>query len=99
MPHRQAFREVFDPQDLLIATRAYDKALAFLTESGDADGDPNVQTNLAQQIIFVGQETPNLTFLEMTNRAISRYRVHRAMMMVKAAKTKRKIGNSSASAG
>lgn len=89
MPHCQAFREVFDPHDLEIAIQAFDRASKFLTDAGDAEGDPNFPSNLAQQIIAVGLETPNLTFLEMTNKAISRYRFQRAAMMAEAARARR----------
>lgn len=83
MPHRQIFHDAFDPDDLQIAIRAFDRALLFLTESGDADDDPKVKVNLAQQIISIMQGSQRLTFLEVTNRAIAAYRHHRAMMMVR----------------
>lgn len=83
MPH-QRLREVFGPEQLEVAIKAYEKALEFITSSGDADDDPRVEENIAIQIIAVGRESPNLSFVELTNRAISRYREKRALMLIMA---------------
>lgn len=91
MPHRHTFRDAFEPHDLQIATQAFDRAFAVLVESGDAGGDPEAKINLAQQIIAILRASPELTFLEITNRAIAAYRHHRAMTMVRQAQIKRAL--------
>jgi len=57
--------------------------------SGDADGDDNISEKIAAQIIEAAKEAPVFSFVELTNRAISRYRVQRAKLMVVAAKQAR----------
>ena len=79
MPHRQIFRDSFNPDDLKIATAAFDRAFAFLIESGDAQDNPEVKLSLAHIIISIIEGSSNLTFLEVTNRAIAAYRHHHAL--------------------
>ena len=89
MPQKRIIREAFGPEQIEIAVKAYERALEFVVSSGDGDGDPNVKENIAVHIIAAGHDVPNFTFMELANRAISRYRVRRAMLMVSAAKTAR----------
>lgn len=89
MPYTQAFRDAFEPDDLQIATQAFDRAFAVLVESGDVDDDPECKVDLAQQIIAIVRSSPTLTFLEVTNRAIAAYRHHRATTVVRQAQVKR----------
>jgi hypothetical protein len=89
MPHRKIIRDAFEPEQIEIAVRAYERALDFARTSGDGDGDPRLKENIAHQIIEAGKESPTLSFLELTNRTIARYRVHRATMMVAEARAAR----------
>jgi hypothetical protein len=95
MPHRKIIRDAFCPEYIDVAVKAYDRVLEFLAASGDAEGDPNVKENLAAQIIAAGHESPSFSFVDIANRAISRYRVQQATMMVATARKQRLTGEKS----
>ena len=81
--------EVFDPEQIAVIEKAYLRALEFVKRSGDADGDADVQENIALHVIVLGrsEETPNI--LRITNGAIARYRVQRAQELVRKAQIAR----------
>jgi hypothetical protein len=82
-------REVFEPEQITICDQAYHRALDFVRQSGDADGDENVCKRIAEHILVVGRRDPSLNLMRVTNTAIARYRVQRAQELVRAAQTAR----------
>lgn len=86
---RPPMREVFEPEQITICDRAYRRALDFVRQSGDAEGDENVCKRIAEHILVVGRRDPSLNLMRVTNAAISRYRVQRAQELVRAAQMTR----------
>jgi hypothetical protein len=86
MPYRNLARSAFDPEQIEIIARAYERALNFVLQSRYDDGDPNVKENLAVHIIEAARELPEVSLVDVANRAIARYRVHRDTMRAIAAK-------------
>jgi hypothetical protein len=82
-------RNGFEPGEVDIAVKAFERAAEFLRSSGDADDDPDFERNLARHIVKVGKELRDIAFLELANRAISLYRIHRAQSLVQTAKRER----------
>jgi hypothetical protein len=86
---RPPMREVFEPEQITICDQAYRRALDFVRQSGDAEGDENVCKRIAEHILVVGRRDPSLNLMRVTNAAISRYRVQRAQELVRAAQMTR----------
>lgn len=89
MPHRLIIRDGFNPAEVDIAVKAFNRAAEFLRSAGDADDDQDFERNLARHIVKVGKEQSVVSFLELANRAISLYRVQRAGRMIQTAKRAR----------
>jgi hypothetical protein len=81
MPHRRTLREAFDPEQIAVIAQAFEKARAFALRAGYGDEDPDVQDNLAAQIVEAGKEVPELLPLDVANRAIARYRIQRERLL------------------
>jgi hypothetical protein len=86
MLHGKPIREAFNPEQITVIVQAFEKALAFVLRAGYGNDDPDVQDNLAAQIVEAGKELPELSLIEVANRAIARYRVYRERMLAIAAK-------------
>ena len=86
MLYRNLARSAFDPEQIEIIARAYERALNFVLQSRYDDGDPNVKENLAAHIIEAARESPEVSPVAVANRAIARYRAHRDTMRAIAAK-------------
>lgn len=82
-------REVFEPEQITICDQAYRRALDFVRQSGDADGDENVCKRIAEHILVAGRRDPSLNLMRVTNAAIARYRVQRAQELIRAAQAAR----------
>ncbi len=58
---------------------AYRRALEVVFRGNYAKGDPDAAKTLARIVLSIWQQDPGCNFLRLTNRAILRYREHRAL--------------------